>query len=110
MLTFTDFQHANRVRQTSFTNRKGETFQPYTGLELAGAAAGEMGELANLVKKVRRGDYTLDEARVEIGKEIADTVTYLTLLANFHGIDLEGAVVQKFNEVSDRIGSAVKLS
>lgn len=110
MLTFATFQTANRVRQTSFTNRRGETFAPYSGLELAGAAAGEMGELANLVKKVRRGDQTIDDARIEIGKEIADTMTYLTLIANYHGIDLEAAVVQKFNEVSDRVGSTVKLS
>lgn len=109
MLTFQRFQTANDTRQKHFTNSEGESFTPYTGLELAGAAAGELGELANLVKKVRRGDKSLAEARGAIGKEIADTITYLSLLATFHGINLEAAVIQKFNEVSDRVSSPVRL-
>jgi NTP pyrophosphatase (non-canonical NTP hydrolase) len=109
MLSFKRFQVANEERQLGFINKHGQTFAPYSGLELAGAAAGELGEMANLVKKVRRGDVSLDEAREAIGKEIADTVTYLSLLASYHGVDLESAVVQKFNEVSDRVNSSVKL-
>lgn len=67
------------------------------------AAAGELGEMANVIKKVRRGDITLDEAREEIGKELADTITYLDLIGYKCGIDNLGQViVDKFNEVSLR--------
>jgi NTP pyrophosphatase (non-canonical NTP hydrolase) len=68
--------------------------------------AGECGEACNLIKKLRRGqDITVES----IGKELADVVTYVDLLAARLGIDLEVAIINKFNEVSDRCGSAIKL-
>jgi NTP pyrophosphatase (non-canonical NTP hydrolase) len=42
-------------------------------------------------------------------KELADVVTYLDLLAFQLNIDLGDAVIQKFNEVSIRVGSTVRL-
>jgi len=68
---------------------------------------GEAGEAANLVKKIRRGDY-VDIAAVE--KELADMICYADLLAYHLDIDLGKAVRQKFNEVSKRVGSQVFLS
>jgi hypothetical protein len=73
------------------------------------AVCGELGELANLIKKVERGDLTLDEARVMMGKECADVVTYLDILAARIGVSLGEVTVAKFNEVSVRVGSAVRL-
>lgn len=70
------------------------------------AAAGEMGELCNLLKKRRRGE---DIDVEDVGKEIADVVTYLDLLATRMGLDLAAIVAAKFNEVSDRIKSEIKL-
>jgi hypothetical protein len=70
------------------------------------ALAGETGEACNLIKKLRRGDAIDTE---DIGKELADVVIYADLLAARLGIDLGEAVVQKFNEVSDRYGYAGKL-
>lgn len=72
----------------------------------ATALAGEVGELCNLLKKMRRGD-VVDPA--EIAKELGDIVTYADLLAARLGIDLGEATRAKFNEVSDRRGSAIKL-
>jgi NTP pyrophosphatase (non-canonical NTP hydrolase) len=76
------------------------------------AAAGEMGEICDAIKKRRRGwdkpgvaSPTVDD----VGKEIADTICYLDLLAAKMGIDLSEAVRQKFNEVSDRVGSDIRL-
>lgn len=73
------------------------------------ALAGEVGETANILKKIRRGDTSLFEARKELAKELADIQCYLVLLANRCGIDLEVATILKFNEVSKRIGSDVRL-
>jgi len=73
------------------------------------ATLGELGELANILKKVKRGDFTLESVKEEIAKEIADVATYLDLLAANAGVDLGSAIVQKFNEVSDRRNSDIKL-
>jgi NTP pyrophosphatase (non-canonical NTP hydrolase) len=74
----------------------------------ATAVAGETGELCNLVKKMVRGDKIpgISEA---IGKEAADVVIYIDLLCTHLNINLEAAIVQKFNEVSDRVNSPLKL-
>ena len=73
------------------------------------ATAGELGELGNVLKKVRRGDLSMEEARQAIAEELADTVTYLDLLAFRLGVDLSAATVEKFNAVSRRVGSRVRL-
>lgn len=91
------------------------------------AVAGETGELCNIIKKVERGDfhkrpenasdnteynnaYAAAQYRVEIGKEAADIVIYLDLLCTREGIDLGAEIVKKFNEVSDRVNCAVKIT
>lgn len=49
--------------------------------------AGEVGEVANVVKKMQRdGDAWRDEEG--IGAELADVFTYLLLLADEYGVDL----------------------
>jgi NTP pyrophosphatase (non-canonical NTP hydrolase) len=70
------------------------------------AVAGEVGEAANYIKKMRRGEPIATEA---IAKELADAVIYIDLLAARLGIDLGDAVVDKFNEVSDRVSSSIRL-
>lgn len=80
------------------------------------AAAGEMGEAANVIKKLNRirdgipgNKETEDELWILLGKEIADTVCYLDLLATRAGFSLEEILVSKFNEVSDRFGCDIKI-
>lgn len=109
MLTFKQFSEANAQRAPGFTNSKGEKFGEFTPLEVCGCAAGEMGELANLVKKVRRGDFAIDDVRQKIADEVGDTVTYLAILCNKLDIDFGEACRVKFNAVSDRVKSEVKL-
>ena len=70
------------------------------------ALAGEVGEACNLVKKLRRGE---EVEPYRIGYELADTVIYADLLAARLGLDLGELVRTKFNIVSDRKGSTVKL-
>jgi len=67
------------------------------------------GECANIIKKVDRGDYSLESALPNIARELADIQCYLDILAFKLGIDLGAATVSKFDEVSERIGSPVRL-
>lgn len=114
-LTFSDLREANIKRLPLFKNKHGVPAHSeadgsdWTPLEWAGAVSGEVGEAANLVKKVRRGDMTMEEARPLIAKELADVQTYLDIFALQCGVDLGQATIEKFNEVSDRVGCDVKL-
>lgn len=84
----------------------------------ATAMAGECGEACNEVKKLRRLDgadashaseSNREYYRAKIGKELADLVIYADLLAARLGLDLGRAVVDKFNEVSEKRESSVTL-
>jgi len=70
------------------------------------ALAGETGELCNLLKKLRRGDQVDME---DVADELADVICYADLTATRLGIDLAEAVRRKFNRVSEKRGSAVRL-
>jgi NTP pyrophosphatase (non-canonical NTP hydrolase) len=71
---------------------------------LTNALAGEVGEVANLVKKVvrsvvyGRGDLRLDNVRQELAEEIADVFTYLLTIAGLLGLDLEKTYLQKLEK------------
>jgi NTP pyrophosphatase (non-canonical NTP hydrolase) len=73
------------------------------------ALAGEVGEAANFLKKVRRGDCTMDDARKNIANELADVQTYLDLLASACGIDLEKAVCDKWDAVAKKVHSPIRI-
>lgn len=101
-LTFKELSDANIVRcQMSF-----HPIRSWSETDWGCAVAGEVGEMCNLLKKRLRGEnIPIDD----LGKEIADAVTYLDLLCSHLGISLEKCVLEKFNEVSDRIGSNIYL-
>ena len=126
-VTFDQLRAANLDRMPQYRNAAGET----TSLEWSPSAwsnayCGEIGELmiefgkllqlADIIKKVERGDYKdfwdaeqISEARTKVAKEIADCVIYLDLLSNKLGINLGEAVREKFNEVSIRVGATTRL-
>lgn len=112
ILNFDTLRQANLLRLPRFKNRRGEpAHSEPDGSDWAlsawsNATLGELGEAANLIKKIERGDMTLNDARQELAKELADVQIYLDLLAFRAGIDLGEATRLKFNEVSDRIGAA----
>jgi len=114
-LKFSDLRQANLKRLPQFKNGKGEIAHPdgdgsnWSLGEWCNAVTGELGEAANVIKKIQRGDFTLEEVREDLGKEFADVITYMDILASRAGVDLGEAVVSKFNEVSDRVGCSVKL-
>jgi NTP pyrophosphatase (non-canonical NTP hydrolase) len=98
-----------------------EVFHPlhsWTPTDWACAMAGEAGEACNAVKKLRRlaeGTNTAKDPQTEaealkaIGSELADTIIYIDLLAARLGLDLSVEVSAKFNEVSARMNSSVRL-
>lgn len=106
---------ANIARLPTFKNAKGEpAHSKPDGSDWAlsawcNAVTGELGEAANIIKKIERGDLTLDDARPALAKEFADVLTYLDILAFRAGVDLGAATVAKFNEVSVRVDSPVRL-
>ena len=69
-------------------------------------AAGEVGEAANIVKKVLRGDGPLDKQ--ELALEFADVLIYLLCASNAYEIDLEGAFEQKIEINAKRFKRWVK--
>lgn len=70
------------------------------------ALAGEVGEVANIVKKLERGSLQWNDARVrmDLAMEVADVYTYLVLLAGQLGVDLEKVYAAKRIENERRFG------
>lgn len=115
-LTFDDLRRANIARLPTFKNRKGlpahsePDGSDWSLNDWCTAITGELGEAADILKKVRRGDFSLEEGRPDLAKELADVQTYLDILAFRAGIDLGQATIDKFNKVSERVGSPVQLN
>jgi len=113
-LNFDDLRDAN-------IRRCVQAFHPvnsWSPADWAVAFAGEAGEACNAVKKLRRhydGTNTEKDPQTESGclaaiaEELADTVIYADLLAARLGINLGDAVARKFNTVSVRVGSDIRL-
>lgn len=76
---------------------------------------GEVGELANMIKKVERQTFGLKggkpyaELEGEIVDELADVLICVDLLGMKLGVDLASAVRAKFNKTSDKYELRVKL-
>lgn len=62
--------------------------------------AGEVGEFANLIKKIDRGSLNFAATREELGSELVDVLIYLCDLAAILNVDLEKeyAAKREFNE------------
>ena len=56
---------------------------------------GEVGELANLVKKVVRGDEQYEPTKGRITEELTDVFIYVLKLAYQMNVDLEASYLQK---------------
>lgn len=68
------------------------------------AMAGEVGEFANIVKKIDRGSLNMGDARVryDLAMELTDVFIYLMNLAGLLGVDLEKAYMHKRAENEKR--------
>jgi NTP pyrophosphatase (non-canonical NTP hydrolase) len=63
---------------------------------------GEFGEAANLVKKVLRGDCSLDDIKPELCEEITDIFIYILKLAYQLDIDIEEQFLLKIDKNQKR--------
>lgn len=111
-LTFDTLREANMARIPRFRGPSGTFYHQPDGsdwslAEWGEATLGELGELANVLKKVRRGDFSLEHAMPMIRREFADVLIYLDIYAYQLRIDLGEAVREKFNEVSHRVDAGV---
>lgn len=115
-LTFNTLRGGNEARLPEFKNSKGEMAHTevdgsdWSLNDWAVAMIGEAGEACNVLKKIRRGDLTLEEARPKLTQEFADVIIYLDLLAKRAGINLGEAVIETFNVKSELVGSRVRLA
>jgi NTP pyrophosphatase (non-canonical NTP hydrolase) len=88
----------------------------WTTLEIAGELAGEVGELANVCKKLRRSELGVPgnkisdaELMAQAKSEAADVFIVLMLTASKLGFDLEDAVRETFNRKSEQMGFPERL-
>lgn len=104
-----------------------EGVNDWNSLEWMGAAAGELGEAANLAKKLKRFDFNMQQnatirsledteaidQRAELvrryGREIAGTMFYLLLAAAREGLDPYEILRDEFNHISEREGFPERL-
>jgi NTP pyrophosphatase (non-canonical NTP hydrolase) len=102
-------KEANKRRSILFGNSVEDWSLPQWG----NALAGETGELCNIIKKIDRGDIYDRDRKTRLidalAKEAGDILTYLDLLCQRAGVDLKTALIEKFNEKSDDIGTDIKL-
>lgn len=113
-----DFSAANleRCEDSDGFNHEIDSWSPSDWLT---AVLGELGESANLIKKLNRvrdgipgnsAEETELVLRARLQDELADTYIYLDLLSQALGINLSEAVVDKFNKTSKKIGYSKKLT
>lgn len=117
-LTFEAFSKANLAR---CTDPKGfnHPLEIWDTSDWFLAVLGELGEAANIAKKLNRfrdglqrqnikGE-TEAELRAKLRKELGDTFVYLDLLCQYHGFSVDDAAKEVFNAKSDEIGCPIKI-
>lgn len=116
MLTFHELRIKNIQRCEEHFKH---TLDSWSLSDWAVAMIGEAGEACNIIKKLNRirdeigianrPDPSLEQLKQDLADELADTITYIDLLAASAEIDLEKAVKDKFNRVSERVKSNIKF-
>lgn len=107
-VTLADLREANVARQAEWCPGVEKPDLSFRGVELAG----ETGEACNVIKKLERerlgwrGSRSTVEALAE---ELADIIICADLCAIAAGIDLQAALVAKFNVTSEKQGLQTRL-
>lgn len=117
-LTFRAVSNINRQRCERWHPGYPDSADGWSGADWSNAAAGEMGETCNVVKKLRRIENGMQQAAGdtqadllgELATEIGDTFIYLDLLAQYYGLDIAECVADTFNRVSRREGFPERIA
>lgn len=114
-MTFGEFSHANRSRCEAlqgFNHR----LDGWSTSDWMTALVGEVGEAANVVKKLNRvrdgvpgNKQSADELRLQLRKELGDVFVYLDLMAQSLGFSIADAAIEVFNAKSAEIGYPGKM-
>ena len=107
---FDAFSNANRERCES-PQGFNHALNSWSASDWMTATMGELGEAANIVKKLNRyrdgingNKEAEDELRNKLRKELGDTFVYLDLFAQSLGFSIFDAGREVFNSKSDEIG------
>lgn len=114
MLSLPEFSTVNRQR-CEHPRGFHQSLNSWSLSDWFTATMGELGEAANIAKKLNRvrdgipgNTVTEEELRAALREELADVFIYLDLLAQSQGIDLASAVREKFNATSRKIGCPIE--
>lgn len=116
-MTLQEFSQINRDRCEA-TDGFAHPLHSWSISDWFTATMGELGEAANVAKKLNRirdgargnDDADLAELWQQLGREIADTFIYLDLLSQAAGFDLETLVQTVFDDKSKKIGYPRRLT
>jgi NTP pyrophosphatase (non-canonical NTP hydrolase) len=110
------FSLANRARCES-EQGFNHSIHGWTLSDWMTATVGELGEAANVIKKLNRvrdgipgNKETHYELQAMLAEELADAFIYLDLMCQARGIDLSEAVMSKFDKTSKKIGYPIPLA
>ncbi|AEH79688.1 MazG nucleotide pyrophosphohydrolase domain superfamily [Sinorhizobium meliloti SM11] len=106
-ITLSDLQAAHVERQEEWCPDQKPDLS-FRGNEMAG----EVGEACNVIKKLERERHGWRGSRAtkeQLAEELADVVHTAVLCAITAGIDLEPAVIDKFNSTSEKNGLASRI-
>lgn len=109
-LTFKQFSEANVARCES-PQGFNHNLNAWDTSDWFLAILGELGEAANVAKKLNRvrdgipgNKQTPDELRAKLRRELGDVFVYLDLTAQAHGFNIVDAAIDVFNSKSEEIG------
>lgn len=102
MTEYSSLRQANIIRQQEW-DPEGVFSPSFRAVELAG----EVGEACNVVKKLEREALGKPGSRASIddlAQELADIIICTDLLAMSFDINLQEAIIKKFNATSKKLG------
>jgi len=109
-MTFEEFSRANRARCES-PRGFNHPLDGWSSSDWMTALVGEVGEAANIVKKLNRvrdgvpgNKLSPDELRAQLRNELGDVFVYLDLMAQSLGFSIEDAAADVFDAKSTEIG------
>jgi NTP pyrophosphatase (non-canonical NTP hydrolase) len=115
-MTFKQFDEANKKRCEA-SNGFNHLLSEWSTSDWMVAIVGELGEAANIIKKLNRvrdgipgNDETEEELMAKLRKEMGDAYVYMSLTCQSLGFNLIDAVIDVFNAKSEKIGYKERIS